>query len=181
MARVRSIPSSELPADLAAIYVQFAGAYGPFANQAAVFAHVPAALRHLMSMLMELRAAATLPKRYLELAIVVVSKLNECDYCVAHHKPFLAVEGISPAGIDTVMDWREHPELTEVDRLVVEYTIAAWTNPHRLRDALFDRLREHFSEAQIVELTLRLTLCGFFNKFNDAMAIEEEPELAHGG
>ena len=36
---------------------------------------------------------STLPKRYLEIAIVVVSKLNECHYCVAHHKPFLAVEG----------------------------------------------------------------------------------------
>ena len=178
MARVRSIPSSELPADLAAIYDRFVALYGPFANQAAVFAHVPAALRHLMAMLMELREANTLPKRYLELAIIVVSKLNECDYCVAHHKPFLAVEGISPSGIDTVMSWQTHPELTEIDRLVVEYTIATWTQPHRLREQMFNRLRAHFSEAQIVELTLRLTLCGFFNKFNDALGIEEEPEAA---
>jgi len=176
MARVRSIPSSELPADLAAIYDRFVSLYGPFGNQAAVFAHVPAALRHLMSMLMELREANTLPKRYLELAIVVVSRLNECDYCVAHHKPFLAVEGITPAGIDAVMEWQNHPELTAVDKLVIEYTIATWNNPHRLRDSIFARLREHFSEAQIVELTLRLTLCGFFNKFNDALGIEEEEE-----
>lgn len=176
MARVRSIPSSELPADLAAIYDRFAASYGPFANQAAVFAHVPAALRHLMAMLMELREANTLPKRYLELAIVVVSRLNECDYCVAHHKPFLAVEGITPDGIDAVMEWQNHPELTELDKLVIEYTIATWENPHRLRDRIFTRLREHFSEAQIVELTLRLTLCGFFNKFNDALGIEEEAE-----
>src|SRR3546814_4326099 len=92
MARVRSIPSSELPEDLAAIYEEFATSYGPFRNQVAVFAHVPPALRHLMSLLLELRQAKTLPKRYLELAIVVVSKLNECDYCVTHHQPFLAVE-----------------------------------------------------------------------------------------
>ena len=176
MARVRSIPSSELPADLAAIYDRFVSLYGPFANQAAVFAHVPAALRHLMAMLMELREANTLPKRYLELAIIVVSRLNECDYCVAHHKPFLAVEGISPSGIDAVMEWQNHPELTEIDKLVIEYTIATWNNPHRLRDSIFVRLREHFSEAQIVELTLRLTLCGFLNKFNDALGIEEEAE-----
>ena len=176
MARVRSIPASELPPDLADIYNRFVSAYGPFGNQAAVFAHVPAALRHLMSMLMELRDANTLPKRYLELAIIVVSKLNECDYCVTHHKPFLAVEGLSASAIDTVMEWQNHPELTEVDKLVVEYTIQTWTNPHRLRDRMFDRLREHFTEAQIVELTLRLTLCGFFNKFNDALGIEEEEE-----
>ncbi|HEX3410382.1 MAG TPA: hypothetical protein VHT00_01580 [Stellaceae bacterium] len=28
----------------------------------------------------------------------------------------------------------------------------------------------------MVELTLRITLCGFFNKFNDALGIEEEAE-----
>jgi hypothetical protein len=27
-------------------------------------------------------------------------------------------------------------------------------------------------------LTLRITLCGFFNKFNDALQIEEAPEAA---
>jgi alkylhydroperoxidase family enzyme len=62
------------------------------------------------------------------------------------------------------------------DKLVVQYSIAAWQAPGRIPDALFARLREHFSEAQIVELTLRITLCGFFNKFNDALKIEEEPE-----
>jgi uncharacterized peroxidase-related enzyme len=177
MARVREIPSTELPAELADIYERFAQTYGPFGNQVAVFAHVPAALRHLMSLLMELREAKTLPKRYLELAIVTVSKLNECHYCVAHHKPFLAVEGLSPAAIDRLLDYADNPELDEIDRSVVEYSIAAWTNPSRLRDEVFERLRLYFSEAQIVELTLRITLCGFFNRFNDALGIEEEPEV----
>ena len=180
MARVRNIPSDELPPDLAAIYERFAAEYGPFRNQVAVIAHVPAALRHLMPMLMELRAAKTLPKRYLELAIVTVSKLNECHYCVAHHKPFLVVEGVSAAGVDRVLDYRDHPEFDEVDKLVVEYAIAAWTAWNRVPDALFERLRAHFSEAQIVELTLRITLCGFFNRFNDALQIDEEPEARQG-
>jgi uncharacterized peroxidase-related enzyme len=175
MARVRSIASAELPPDQAAIFEKFAAGYGPFRNQVAVFAHVPAALKHLMPMLMELREAATLPKRYLEIAIVVVSKLNECHYCVAHHKPFLAVEGLSPNAIDRLLD-ADNPELDNVDRLVVEYAQVAWEAPNRIRDSLFNRLRAHFSEAQIVELTLRITLCGFFNRFNDALQIEEEAE-----
>jgi uncharacterized peroxidase-related enzyme len=176
MARVRDIPSSELPPEQARIYEEFAALYGPFRNQVAVFAHVPAALTHLMSLLMELRAAKTLPKRYLEIAIIIVSKLNECHYCVAHHKPFLVPEGISPEGVDHLMAYADHPELDEIDKLVVEYSIAAWETPNRIRDALFARLRTHFTEAQIVELTLRITLCGFFNRFNDALQIEEEPE-----
>jgi uncharacterized peroxidase-related enzyme len=176
MTRVRSISSAELPPDLAAIYERFAELYGPFRNQVAVFAHVPAALRHLMSLLIELREAATLPKRALELAIVTVSKLNACHYCVAHHTPFLVIEGVSPAGVDRILDYREHPEFDEKDKLVVEYAIAAWEQPNRIGDGLFARLREHFTEAQIVELTLRITLCGFFNKFNDALGIEEEAD-----
>ncbi len=176
MARVRNIEPDELAPDLAAIYREFAGAYGPFRNQVAVFAHVPAALRHLMGLLLELRSAATLPKRHLELAIVTVSKLNLCEYCVAHHTPFLAVEGVSPAGAERLLDYVDHPELDDTDRLVVEYAIAAWEHPNRIPEPLFDRLRARFSEAQIVELTLRITLCGFFNKFNDALRIEEEPE-----
>ena len=176
MARVRDIASSELSPDLAQIYEAFAGSYGPFRNQVAVFAHVPAALRHLMPLLMELRQAATLPKRYLELAIVAVSQVNACEYCVAHHKPFLAVEGVSGTGVDRLLDYRDHPELDAVDRLVVEYAIAVTERPNRLPEAMFARLREHFTESQIVELTLRIALCGFFNKFNDALQIEEEPE-----
>src|SRR5437667_10539549 len=167
MARVRNVEAAELPADLAEIYREFAGNYGPFRNQVAVLAHVPAALRHLMPMLIELRAAKTLPKRALELAIVTVSKLNACDYCVAHHKPFLAVEGVSAAGADRLLDYRDHPELDDCDRLVVEYAIAAWERPNRIPDGLFQHLRRHFNVAQIVELSLRITLCGFFNKLND--------------
>src|SRR5438105_4009976 len=147
MARVRSIEAAELPGDLAEIYEAFAESYGPFRNQVAVFAHVPAALRHLMAMLIELRQLKTLPKRALELAIVTVSQLNACHYCVAHHKPFLAVEGVSPEGADCLLDYRDHPELDETDRLVVQYAIAAWEQPGRIPDALFARLRQHFSEA----------------------------------
>jgi uncharacterized peroxidase-related enzyme len=177
MARVRDIEAAELPAELAAIYGEFAASHGPFRNQVAVFAHVPAALRHLMPLLIELRAAGTLPKRALELAIVTVSQLNGCHYCVAHHTPFLAVEGVSPAGAARLLDYRDHPELDDADRLVVEYAIAAWEHPSRIPDRLFARLREVFTDPQIVELTLRITLCGFFNKFNDALAIEDEETL----
>src|SRR5436305_13688069 len=104
-----------------------------------MFAHVPAALRHLMSMLMELHAAKTLPKRALELAIVAVSQLNACHYCVAHHKPFLAIEGVSAAGADRLLSYRDDPELDEVDKLVVGSAIAAWEHPGRIRASLFDR------------------------------------------
>ena len=183
MARVRDIGPEELPAPARAVYERFVSGYGPFRDQVAVFAHCPPALTHLMGMLLDLREKSAIGRRHLELAIVVVSKLNECHYCVAHHKPMLIVEGLSAAGADAVLDYATHPEFDEVDRLVVEYTIAVTNNPQRIRDALFERLRRHFSEAQIVELTMRIALCGFFNRFNDALQIEDAaahlPEAVH--
>lgn len=101
-----------------------------------------------------------------------MSKLNACDYCVAQHKPLLVVEGLSEAGADTILNFKDHPELDAVDRLVVEYAIAVTNAPQKIRDNVFERLRAHFSEAQIVELTLRIALCGFFNRFNDALQVD---------
>ena len=174
MARVRDVGPEELPPGPRAAYERFVADYGPFANQVAVFAQRPPAVEHLMALLMDLRRSGTVTRRHLELAIVVVSKLNACHYCVAHHKPMLMVEGLSEGGVDRILDYEDHPELDAVDRLVVAYTIAFTNDPQRIRDALFERLRRHFSEAQIVELTLRIALCGFFNRFNDALQIAEE-------
>jgi uncharacterized peroxidase-related enzyme len=174
MPRVTPIRPETLPPDLAEVWHHYATGYGPFEAQLEVFAHVPAALRHLMPMLMELRAAATLPRRALELAIVVVSKLNECDYCIAHHQPFLAVEGIPPEVVAGLPAAADHPALTACDRAVIAFSVAAWESSHRVPERLFTALREHFSESQIVELTLRIALTGFFNRFSSALGIEEE-------
>jgi AhpD family alkylhydroperoxidase len=174
MARVAFIPSSGLPANVADIYEQYATGYGPFRNQVAVFAHVPSAVEHIMGLLLELKRQRNLNWRYVELAIVVTSKLNACHYCVAHHTAPLKVEGLSDAAIQMLP--APHEELDEVDRLVVAYTVAVTNNAQRIPEEIFSALRRHFSEAQLVELTLRIALCGFFNRFNDALQIDNELE-----
>ena len=174
MARVSDVGPDQVPPDVCGTYLEFASDYGSFRNQVGVLAHVPSVVRHLMRMLLELREQENVPDRYVELAIVVVSKLNECRYCVAHHQPRLIVAGLSASGVDRILNYADHPELDHVDRLVVEYAIAVTLAPQRIRDSVFERLRRHFTEAQVVELTLRIALCGFFNRVNDALQIEVE-------
>jgi uncharacterized peroxidase-related enzyme len=170
--RVSDVSPERVTPDVRDVYLEFAGGYGPFREQVGVLAHVPSAVKHLAAMLLELRKQKNVAYRYIELAIVAVSKLNECDYCVGHHAPLLAVEGVSAEGIARVLDYADNAELTEVDKLVVEYAMAVTNTPRRIGDGLFERLRKHFTEAQIVELTLRIALCGFFNRFNDALQID---------
>ena len=175
MARVKDIELHEVPDELKGIYTKFSSDYGPFANQVKVFAHRPPALKHIMGMLLELADDALLPKRYLEIALVVVSKLNECDYCVTHHAPQLVGEGFSSETADRILE-SDCPGLSQVERLVRDYSIQVTQNANRVTESTHAKLREHFSEAQIVELTLRIALCGFFNRFNDAMGIETEDD-----
>ncbi len=173
MARVRDIALDEVPEDVRPTYARFASEYGPFLNQVKVFAHRPPAVKHLMGMLLELADEALLPKRTLEIALVVVSKLNECTYCVAHHSPRLVDQGLAPETVARILE-PDCPGLDEVDRLVRDYAVQVTVSPGRIRDAMFERLREQFTEAEIVELTLRSALCGFFNRFNDALQIGME-------
>ena len=185
MARVRDIELHEVPADVQPIYQRYASEYGPFLNQVKIFAHRPPALKHIMGLLLDLADDAVLPKRYLEIALVVVSKLNECTYCVAHHAPRLIEQGLEPESVSHILD-DQVPGFDEVDMLVRDYAVQVTQNSQRMRDAIFEQLRQHFSEEQIVELTLRTALCGFFNRFNDALQIgmEEgvvEDMLALGG
>jgi uncharacterized peroxidase-related enzyme len=171
MARVALRTREDLPEHLRALWDRMT-VYGPFEGQAAAMANRLPIFEHMWRLLTQLADEGVLPKRYLELAIVAVSLVNECDFCVAQHSPKLAVEGITPEGAAKLLDWEKHPELTEVDRLVVEYSIAVTSNWHRIRDAMFERLRAHFSDAQIVELTWRIALCGAFNRFNDVLQVE---------
>ena len=160
-----------------AVYERFARDYGPFLNQVRVFAHRPPAVRHIMGLLLELADEAVLPKRYLEIALVVVSKLNECEYCVAHHAPRMVGQGFDPAAAERILD-DQVPGFDDVDMLVRDYARQVTERPQYMRDAIFEELRKHFSEAQIVELTLRIALCGFFNRFNDALQIDMEEGVA---
>ena len=171
MARVRDVGIGDVPEDVRPIYRRFATDYGPFLNQ--VFAHRPPAVRQIMGLLLELADEAVLPKRHLEIALVVVSKLNECTYCVAHHTPRLVEQGLGPETVANILE-PDCPGLDEVDRLVRDYAVQVTTRPQTMRDAIFEDLKRHFTEEQIVELTLRTALCGFFNRFNDALQIGME-------
>ena len=173
MARVRDIELNEASKEISLIYKKFIESYGPFANQAKVFAHRPIIFKHMMSMLMEMADKPIIDKRYLEIAIVSVSAVNRCDYCVAHHAPNLISEGLSEITIDNILE-DDCPGLKTLDLLVRDYAVQITKDHNRVQDKQFEELRKYFSEEQMVELTFRITLCTFFNKFNDVMQLEME-------
>jgi len=173
MARVKDIQIDEVSKEIRPIYKKFIENYGPFSNQAKVFAHRPIIFKYMMSMLMEMADKPIIDKRYLEIAIVSVSAVNKCDYCVAHHAPNLISEGLSNVTVDNILE-TDCPGLEPLDILVRDYAVQITKDHNKIQDKQFEKLREYFSEEQMVELTFRITLCTFFNKFNDVMQLEME-------
>lgn len=68
--------------------------------------------------------------------------------------------------------WRELEALSDVERVAVELAERATETPPVIDDELFERLRRHFTEAQIVELA---AICAWENyraRFNRVLGIE---------
>jgi len=106
--------------------------------------------------------------------VVTVSRLNRCPYCIAHHGPVLVDQGLPAEAIEAILE-PAPPGFEPLDLLVRDYARLVIERPWGIRDRIFDDLRRAFTDAQIVELTLRISLCNLFNQLNESMQIELEP------
>lgn len=68
--------------------------------------------------------------------------------------------------------WATSPLFTERERVALEYAEAMTITGRRVTDDLFARVGQHFSEAEIVELTAAVALENFRSKFNVALGVE---------
>lgn len=176
MGRVKTVKADALTGRDREIYETSAG-YGSFGSLLGAMANRPPVMRHTFGLLLELANEKVLPKRYLELALVTVSTLNQCTYCVSHYTPKLTVAGVSEEAALNVLDYENQPEFDDVDKLVVEYARLVTEQANQVRDEVFARLRQHFTDPQITELTWRVALCGAFNRFNDVLQNEIESDV----
>jgi alkylhydroperoxidase family enzyme len=82
--------------------------------------------------------------------------------------------GASDDKIREVPAWRESGLFSPVERDALEYAERMTVTGARVTDELFARLRGHFSEAQMVELTAVVALENFRSKFNPSLGIEAQ-------
>lgn len=94
-----------------------------------------------------------------------VSQINGCVYCVDLHSTQARAEGETQQRLDCLAVWRECPFFDESERAALAWaeavTLLADTNAP---DDLYDSLKEHFSDQQIVDLTLIISLMNAWNR-----------------
>lgn len=71
-------------------------------------------------------------------------------------------------------NWRESDVFGEAERVALEYAERMTHTGQKVDDALSGRLKAHFSETQLVELTAAIALENFRSKFNPALGIEAQ-------
>jgi alkylhydroperoxidase family enzyme len=70
--------------------------------------------------------------------------------------------------------WRGSSAFSDLERTALEYAERMTYTGQKVDDALFGRLKNLFSEAQIVELTAAIALENFRSKFNPALGVESQ-------
>ncbi len=78
------------------------------------------------------------------------------------------------AKLADLADWRKSRAFSDLERVALEYAERITYTDQKVDDALFARLKQHFSEEQIVELTAVVALENFRSKFNPSLGIEAQ-------
>ena len=71
-------------------------------------------------------------------------------------------------------NWRESNAFSQLERVALEYADRMTYTGQKVDDALFARLKDQFTEPQIVELTAAIALENFRSKFNPALGVESQ-------
>ena len=120
-------------------------------------------------------------RRLRELGICTVALLTGAHYEYHHHAPDFLAAGGTQAQLDALNAFVQadprgipgDPSLGEVEQLVIRYA-AQMTLDVKVSDAVFDALRQHFDETQIVELTSAIATYNMVARFLVALGITPE-------
>ena len=83
-------------------------------------------------------------------------------------------QGITEEKLMALADFESSPALSELEKLVVRYAAAMTGTPVDVSDELFNALRRHFNERQLVELTSAIAWENYRARFDHAFGIEAE-------
>jgi AhpD family alkylhydroperoxidase len=111
-------------------------------------------------------------ERLKDLAATRVATMIGCQFCIDIGAALGRKAGVTEEQLRDFHQYRTSPHYSAEERLVMEYAEELSKEQVNVPDELFARLREHFDEAQIVELTASIAIENFRSRFNNALEVE---------
>jgi 4-carboxymuconolactone decarboxylase len=166
MSRIPYVDNLDTP-ELAELAARIsAGRRGNLINVYRLLLHSPALAASWFEHLNAVRWKTTLPGRLRELLIIRIAFVNRVDYVIAQHVPkFALADGVSLAECEALRNWQTSDCFSSQERAALAYA-DAMTRDVNVPDDVFEAVRKHFGDSQIVELSV---LIGTYNMHNRVM------------
>src|SRR5262245_28655447 len=132
----------------------------------------PQTIKPLIALGAQAEAAGLEPGLHL-LVQMRASQINGCAYCLDMHSKDARERGETEQRLYLLNAWRETSLYTERERAALAWTEAVTlvTDGH-VPDDVWAEVSKHFSEKEIVALTLAVVAINGFNRLNVAFRIE---------
>jgi 4-carboxymuconolactone decarboxylase len=176
VARLSYFDEAQHP-ELADLLSRLRGARGGrLLNLYRLLLHSPTLARTWLEHVSAVRWQTELDGAIRELAIIRVGHLNGAQYVLSQHVPTLAEqEGLSREQTDALAAdaWRTSAAFTAAQRAAIAYT-DAMTRQVQVPEDVFAALRDHFSERQILELTVLIATYNMHTRVLRALEVDLE-------
>ena len=114
-----------------------------------------------------------LERSLLELVKLRASEMNGCAYCVDMHTKNARSQGESEQRLYAVVAWRDAPFFTERERAALAWTEAVtWVSWQHVPDDVYQTVRQHFSEKELLDLTMAVIAINGWNRLSIAFRRE---------
>lgn len=101
----------------------------------------------------------------------IVSRMNNCQYCLGHQEIKLSVAGLDEDRIAALDgDWSE---FTPKEQAAFGFARKLTYEPHLLADADVEKLREHYSDLQILEIVLSVAGNNSINRWKEGVGVPQ--------
>ncbi|HEX5064673.1 MAG TPA: carboxymuconolactone decarboxylase family protein [Myxococcota bacterium] len=137
-----------------------------------LYARVPRILRTTISIVRTTDSLSLDPALKL-LVTTQSSLLNHCTFCADLHLAQAVQAKLGRERFRDLLDFAQSPHFSERERAALAYTQEV-TRERKASDATFERLRAHFSEKEIVELTWLNAVGNYFNLMAVPLELESD-------
>lgn len=111
----------------------------------------------------------------------ISSRAAGCRYCQAHTIRAAERYGAEREKLENIWEYPTHPAFSEAERVALDFALKCSTVPNSMDDDTAEKLRIHWTEGEIVEMTGVLALFGYLNRWNDSMGTELEAPAEESG
>ena len=117
-------------------------------------------------------AASQLGLPLLELVFLRVSQINGCSFCLGKHSQTLRECGVAQQKLDCLAGWRISELFDDRERAALAWAeTLTHVSEKGAPDELYTPLKTHFSDVEISDLTLAVSLMNAFNRLAVGMKL----------